>query len=269
MRLSVNGLTYHVEVRGKGEPLLLLHGFTGSSGTWLPFCEKWGSHSMLICPDLPGHGKTESPDEPERYSMGNTIRDLCAILDELGVERCNVLGYSMGGRIALGFTVAHPGRVGKLVLESSSPGLKTEEERIGRRMKDSELANFIKEQGIEAFVDYWQNIPLFKTLQEMPQPIREAIRAQRLANSPVGLANSLCGIGTGAQPSFWESLRSLDGDVLLLAGERDGKFRGIAGKMAQRLKSPRIEIIEGAGHAIHVENPEKFGTIVSGFLTHT
>ncbi|CEG28302.1 2-succinyl-6-hydroxy-2,4-cyclohexadiene-1-carboxylate synthase [Bacillus sp. B-jedd] len=269
MKISVNGLAYHVEVCGKGEPLLLLHGFTGSSGTWLPFCEKWGRHSMLICPDLPGHGNTESPDEPVRYSMENTIEDLCAILDKLEVERANVLGYSMGGRIALGFASARPGRVGKLVLESSSPGLDTEEERINRRMKDSELANFIKEQGIEAFVDYWQDIPLFKSLQEMPEPIRKGTRAQRLTNSPVGLANSLLGIGTGAQPSYWDSLHSLDADVMLLAGELDEKFIGIAEKVSQRLKSSRIEIIEGTGHAIHVENPEKFGTIVSGFLTHT
>jgi len=269
MKISVNGLAYHVEVCGKGEPLLLLHGFTGSSGTWLPFCEKWDRHSMMICPDLPGHGNTEAPDDPERYSMENTIQDLCAILDKLGVERANVLGYSMGGRIALGFAAAHPGRVGKLVLESSSPGLETEEERISRRMKDSELANFIKEQGIEAFVDYWQNIPLFKSLQKMPEPTRKATRKQRLANHPVGLAHSLLGIGTGAQPSYWDSLHSLDVDVMLLVGDLDEKFRKIAEKMSQRLNSSSIKIINGAGHAIHVENPEKFGTIVSGFLTHT
>ncbi|RHW30759.1 2-succinyl-6-hydroxy-2,4-cyclohexadiene-1-carboxylate synthase [Neobacillus notoginsengisoli] len=267
--MKVNGLSYHVEVCGEGEPLLLLHGFTGSGGTWLPFCQKWGHHSKLICVDLPGHGKTDAPRSPERYSMQNMILDLKAILDELGVEKTNVLGYSMGGRIALGFAITCPDRVGKLILESTSPGLATEAKRKARRIKDSELADFILDQGIESFVDYWQNIPLFKSLQEMPAHARQAVREQRLANSPAGLANSLIGIGTGAQPSYWDRLSEINAEVLLIAGKLDEKFCGIAEKMSGRLQSSRIELIDGAGHAIHVENPEKFGTIVSRFLTHT
>ncbi|WP_316571058.1 2-succinyl-6-hydroxy-2,4-cyclohexadiene-1-carboxylate synthase [Neobacillus sp. YIM B06451] len=269
MNINLKGETFHVDMCGKGTPLLLLHGFTGSSGTWLPFCETLGRHSFMICPDLPGHGKTVVECGPGSFSIESAACAIKEILDVLEIEKADVLGYSMGGRLALSFALTYPERVGKLILESASPGLDSEEERHARRMKDHELANFIKERGIGPFVDYWENIPLFKSLQAMPGPVKEAVRKQRLENSPDGLANSLIGMGTGAQPSYWDRLSELEPEVLLLAGELDEKFCGIAGRMSEYIKSSKVVIVEGAGHAIHVENPEKFGTIVSGFLTHT
>ncbi|RDU36298.1 2-succinyl-6-hydroxy-2,4-cyclohexadiene-1-carboxylate synthase [Neobacillus piezotolerans] len=267
--MKIEGADFHVEMCGNGTPLLLLHGFTGSSGTWMPFCESLGRHSYMICPDLPGHGKTVVEGGIGYFSIDSAARALKEILDGLGFEKVDVLGYSMGGRLALAFALTYPDLVGKLVLESASPGLESEEERQGRRMKDHELANFIKERGIGPFVDYWENIPLFKSLQLMPDTVKQAVRKQRLENSPDGLANSLIGMGTGAQPSYWERLPELEAEVLLLAGGLDQKFCGIAERMSERMKSGKALIVEAAGHAIHVENPEKFGTIVSGFLTHT
>ncbi|WP_156324594.1 2-succinyl-6-hydroxy-2,4-cyclohexadiene-1-carboxylate synthase [Bacillus sp. FJAT-27245] len=269
MNIELEGATFHVEMCGKGAPLLLLHGFTGSSGTWMPFCETVGRHSFMICPDLPGHGKTIVEGGAGSYSIESAVRGLKEILDVLQIEKADVLGYSMGGRLALAFALTYPERMGKLILESASPGLESEGERNSRRMKDRELANFIREHGIGPFVDYWENIPLFNSLQAMPGLVKEAVRKQRLENSPDGLANSLVGMGTGEQPSYWDRLPELGTEVLLLAGELDEKFCGIAGRMSKRIKSPKVVIVEGAGHAIHVENPGKFGTIISGFLTHT
>ncbi|WP_172797521.1 2-succinyl-6-hydroxy-2,4-cyclohexadiene-1-carboxylate synthase [Bacillus sp. FJAT-27445] len=269
MNLKVNGDVYNLEICGYGEPLLLLHGFTGNAGTWKPFCEILGQHSLMICPDLPGHGKTDFNGGHERFSIESTVHGLKGIIDELKIGKVNLLGYSMGGRLALAFALTYPGRVGKLILESSSPGLANEKERQVRRMKDSELANFILEEGTEAFVDYWENIPLFKSIQAMPDKVTDAIRTQRMENSPEGLAKSLIGMGTGAQPSYWDRLPELEADVLLLAGEFDEKFCGIAEKMGALINSASVVIVEDTGHAVHVENPEKFGTIVSGFLTNT
>lgn len=269
MNIEVESGTFHVGLCGEGTPLLLLHGFTGNGDTWLPFCETLGRRSFMICPDLPGHGKTIVEDGIGHYSIESAARALKEILDRLEIEKADVLGYSMGGRLALAFALTYPDRVGRLILESASPGLESEEERRARRMKDNELANFIRERGIGPFVDYWENIPLFNSLQSMPEAVKEAVRKQRLENSPDGLANSLIGMGTGAQPSYWDRLPELENRVLLLAGELDEKFWGIAGRIAERTKSPKVVIVEGAGHAIHVENPGKFGTIVSGFLTHT
>jgi 2-succinyl-6-hydroxy-2,4-cyclohexadiene-1-carboxylate synthase len=268
MILDLNGLKYHVEITGKGHPFVLLHGFTGNIDTWKPFCKKWAEHSKLIMVDIIGHGKTDSPDDLAHYRMEKAAGDLANILDQLNIGQTDVLGYSMGGRLALAFAVRFPERVRKLVLESASPGLKTERERSERRQSDARLAKMILEQGLEAFVDNWENIPLFQSQKRLPPEVREKIRKQRLAtNNERGLANSLIGMGTGAQASNWNELSRIDCEVLLITGELDQKFCGIAEEMQQLLKKCRWIVVESCGHAIHVEDEEKFGTIVSGFIT--
>jgi 2-succinyl-6-hydroxy-2,4-cyclohexadiene-1-carboxylate synthase len=269
MEIVIEGAHYHIETCGEGDPLLLLHGFTGDTSTWLPFCENWGKHSKLIIPDLIGHGKTDAPQNADRYQIEVAAKDLLHILEKLDCKKVDVLGYSMGGRLALTFAILYPEKVNRLILESSSPGLLTETERLERRMKDGELADFIIEKGMENFVDYWENIPLFSTMRHLPQKIKDKVRQQRLSHSPQGLANSLIGMGTGAQPSWWGELERVDTQVLLLTGEKDKKFCRIAEKMQKLLKNSNWKVVENSGHALHVEVKEKFGTIVSEFLLNT
>jgi 2-succinyl-6-hydroxy-2,4-cyclohexadiene-1-carboxylate synthase len=269
MDLDIEGVRYHIEICGEGYPLLLLHGFTGDSSTWMPFCKTWGLHSRMIIPDIIGHGKTEAPPQLERYQIESAAHDLNQILENLGVEKTDLLGYSMGGRLALTFAMLFPEKVRRLILESSSPGLATEAERTERRMKDGELANFIIEKGMESFVDHWEKIPLFSTMESLSPKVKAAVRQQRLSHSPQGLAKSLLGMGTGAQSSWWDSLKQLNCKILLLTGEKDDKFCGIAETMQQLLKNSRWMVVKDSGHAIHVEVKEKFGTIVSEFLLNT
>ncbi|GHH97385.1 putative 2-succinyl-6-hydroxy-2,4-cyclohexadiene-1-carboxylate synthase [Neobacillus kokaensis] len=221
----------------------------------------------MLMPDIIGHGSTESPSAPERYQIEAAAKDIHHFLDQLGIKKFDLLGYSMGGRLALTFAILFPERVRKLILESASPGLLTDGERKQRCMKDAELAHFIKEKGIETFVDYWEEIPLFSTMKRLPLSLREKVRKQRLENSPLGLANSLLGMGTGTQPSWWSYLEKLECDVLLLTGREDQKFCRIAEEMLKSLKRGTWVTIENTGHAIHVEDREKFGTIVSDFLS--
>jgi 2-succinyl-6-hydroxy-2,4-cyclohexadiene-1-carboxylate synthase len=266
MDLQIDGIGYHVENCGDGFPLLLLHGFTGDSSTWTPFCHDWGRHSRLISPDIIGHGRTESPDEICRYRIESAAHDLKAILNELEVFQVDVLGYSMGGRLALTFALLFPNMVRKLILESASPGLFILEDRESRCIKDAALADLIREQGMKRFVDYWEEIALFSTMKRMPLHTKEQVRNQRLGNSPQGLANSLLGMGTGSQPSWWEMLGQLKCEVLLLTGEKDEKFCRIAERMLKELNNGTWVVVKNSGHAIHVEEREKFGTIVSDFL---
>ena len=268
MNIVVDGIRYHLQIDGKGFPLILLHGFTGDSSTWTPFIDKWGRHSRLIAPDIIGHGNTDSPPELKHYHIESMANTLKTILDEVGVHEVDLLGYSMGGRLALTFAVLFPDRVRKLILESASPGLKTESERELRRMNDAKLAHFIIDKGLELFVDYWEGIPLFQTMKGLPASVQTKIRAARLRNSSQGLSKSLLGMGTGSQPSWWERLKELNSDVLLLTGQEDLKFCQIAESMSARIKKAKWIAVENTGHAIHVEEPEKFGTIVSDFLSN-
>lgn len=267
MHFVSNGIRYHVDIWGEGFPLLLLHGFTGNGEGWREFMPYWKTHSKAIAPDIIGHGKTDSPEDTTCYRIEKAAQDLNQLLDKLGIEKVDLLGYSMGGRLALTFAVKYPEKVRKLILESTSPGLETEGERKARQMQDAKLALLIKEHGVPSFVEYWENIPLFQSQNNLPEGVQNSIRNQRLTNNQMGLMNSLYGMGTGAQPSWWDELESIQAPTLLITGSLDEKFCRIAKKMAERLKNCKCISISDSGHAIHVEKPKIFGTIVSEFLT--
>jgi len=265
MNILIRNVNYHVKICGNGEPILLLHGFTGDGTTW-EFISHYLQNYQLIFVDILGHGKTDSPTDRRRYCMEEVVEDIKEILQYLKIDRTNMIGYSMGGRLALSFAITYPQCVRRLVLESSSPGLKKELERKERQSSDEALAEFILQNGIESFVDYWENIPLFKSQNNLPEAVQKKIRAQRLQNTPIGLANSLRGMGTGFQPSWWEQIKNLYIPVLLLCGEWDVKFCRIAEDMERTMPNAIKNTIKSAGHAIHVEQPRIFGKIVNEFF---
>lgn len=266
MFIQIKSVNYHITIYGEGEPLLLLHGFTGDSGTWLPFIPLWKKNYKVITVDIIGHGKTDSPEDVEKYAMKETVDHLKAVIDYLDIAPVHLLGYSMGGRLALAYCIEYPETVKKLILESASPGLQTEIERKQRRIQDEKLGDSILEQGIINFVDKWEKIPLFKSQEQLDSIVKQAIRNQRLANNPIGLANSLRGMGTGAQTSYWSQISKFSIETLLITGEQDRKFYQIAEEMVKYNKKIRHLNVNNAGHAIHVEKPEIFGTIVMEFL---
>jgi 2-succinyl-6-hydroxy-2,4-cyclohexadiene-1-carboxylate synthase len=261
--MEINGIHYHVESAGTGAPLLLLHGFSGSSANWQPHVEEFAAHFRVVTVDLLGHGQTDSPADAERYAIEHAAADLMAILDALDLPSAHLLGYSMGGRLALYTSLAYPARFSRLILESASPGLKTAAERQQRIEADEALARRIEGQGIPAFADYWTNLPLFAT---QPPDVRIRLHEQRLHNTASGLANSLRGMGTGAQPSLWERLPELTLPTLLLCGALDAKFAAINAEMHALIPGSTLAVIPDAGHTIHAEQPDCFRTKVLCFL---
>ena len=183
-----DGLQLHVVRSGSGPALLMLHGFTGSAATWAPLSEALGDRFATIAVDLPGHRASSAPADSARYALGRLAADLARVLDRLGVARAAVLGYSMGGRAALRFALEHPDRVTALVLESSSPGIADPAERASRRAADVALAEAIERDGVAAFVERWEALPLWATQRALPAAARDKLRAQRLANTPLGLS---------------------------------------------------------------------------------
>lgn len=265
--MEINGQTFNVETSGDGKPLVLLHGFTGSAANWRQHVSVFSRHFRTMAIDLLGHGASASPQDAARYRMARCVEDVNGILTTLQVEAAAVLGYSLGGRVALSFAVSHPERVSGLLMVSGSPGLASAEERAARMASDEALAVQIERDGLEAFVDYWENIPLFASQKSLPAGVHAALRQQRLQNNALGLANSLRGLGTGAQPSLWERLPEVTAPTLLLAGELDTKFVNIAQHMAASLPNARLEIVPGAGHAVQLEKPSEFQTLVLDFLS--
>ncbi|WP_059283349.1 2-succinyl-6-hydroxy-2,4-cyclohexadiene-1-carboxylate synthase [Bacillus coahuilensis] len=269
MKIKCRGIHYNVEVVGVGEPLVCLHGFTGDNSTWDAILPYLSPTMQVIKVDLIGHGKTDVPESPQRYSMIEVLQDIKIILDHLELATVNILGYSMGGRVALAFALNYPQSVKTLLLESASPGLETWEERRNRQRQDDALAQKILNEGIVSFINFWETLSLFSGLQNLSRIEKGKLREQRLRNNPIGLANSLKAMGTGVQESYWERLSELINNVELIVGEQDKKFVMIANKMKQRLPRCVIHSVSDASHTIHVEQPEKFGTIVNGALITT
>ena len=154
--------------------------------------------------------------------------------------------------------------LGRLVLIGASPGLADPGERADRIAADDALADRIQSAGVPAFVDYWESIPLFASQARLPEAQRAAIRRGRLANSPVGLANSLRGMGTGVQP-FVDAGR-VTMPVLALAGELDRKFVAIGQEMTSQMACARFELMVGAGHAAHLERPGACAEAIERFF---
>ncbi|MGI2326267.1 2-succinyl-6-hydroxy-2,4-cyclohexadiene-1-carboxylate synthase [Planococcus sp. YIM B11945] len=266
MDLTANGVRYHVEIvnETKKPTLVFLHGFTGSSKTWLPVIARLQEFKIVLV-DLIGHGQTDSPEQVEKYAMAQQLNDLEELFAQLELEQFMLVGYSMGGRTALAYACTYPERVEALVLESASPGLRTQEEQKQRRTNDAMLAERLLKDGVPAFVDFWENIELFDSQKHLPDSVKRAVREERLAQHPVGLANSLLGMGTGSQESYWGQLEDMRMPVLLVAGALDPKFMGIAKAMQERIRDAQFKVVQ-AGHAIHVEKPLEFATIVEEYL---
>lgn len=266
MRLRVNGIELNVERAGTGQPLLLLHGFTGSTETWAPVLQRLGAESQIVAIDLIGHGRSDAPADWTRYGFERCVADLLVLLDTLGIARTDLIGYSLGARVALHLATAAPERVRGLILESASPGLADPAERRARLESDGALADEIERAGLQAFVDGWERQPLFASQRSLPAAERLMLRSQRLRSDPRGLANSLRGMGAGRQEPLWERLPGLATPTLILVGELDRKYCELGRQLAADLPDARLGVVPGAGHTIHLEQPGHFADVVLPFL---
>jgi 2-succinyl-6-hydroxy-2,4-cyclohexadiene-1-carboxylate synthase len=256
----------HITEAGNGAPLLLLHGFTGGAAEWHDLLPALANGRRVVMPDLIGHGASEAPADPARYTMERCVADLLAVLDRLELAQVDLLGYSMGGRVALHLAAAAPERINRLILESASPGIADAAERAARVTADDALADRIETEGLAWFVDYWADIPLFASQKTLPAPVRTAQRERRLAQRAHGLANSLRGMGAGRQSSLWERLSDIDLPTLIVSGEFDIKYVAIGNQMATMMPQARHAIVPNAGHTVHLEQPQVFNEIVVRYL---
>ncbi|MGE5596579.1 MAG: 2-succinyl-6-hydroxy-2,4-cyclohexadiene-1-carboxylate synthase [Hyphomicrobiales bacterium] len=263
------GFALNAEVRGDGPPLVLLHGFTGSAKSWGRFGDLLAERFTTVAFDIVGHGESDAPAGLDHYEMPQAVDDLADAAAKLGFGRAAWLGYSMGGRVALHVANARPEAVRALVLIGASAGLDCVEDRLARRSADDLLAARIEREGVEAFVDYWEALPLFATQRALPAEARAAVRSGRLAQRATGLANSLRGMGTGAQEPLQHRLPEIRIPALVLAGELDAKFTEIGQQLAASLPAARFAPVPGAGHAAQLERPGETARLVLEFLAQT
>lgn len=238
---------------GKGRPLVAVHGFTQTGRSWSPIVERLddGIHFTLV--DAPGHGGSSD--------VRAGLWDGAALLAEVG-GTAGYLGYSMGARLCLHLALARPELVTALILVGVHPGIADPAQRASRHADDAAVARRVEADGVPAFVDWWLQRPLFSTLAPAAAGVK-----QRLANTVAGLASSLRLAGTGSQEPLWHRLPELDMPVLIVAGRRDAKFSALGREAAAAIgANAELVLIDGAGHACHLERPDAFSDVVADFL---
>ncbi|MBD2493758.1 2-succinyl-6-hydroxy-2,4-cyclohexadiene-1-carboxylate synthase [Nostoc sp. FACHB-280] len=248
--------------------IIFLHGFIGQLDEFDEVIKLLGTEFSYLTVDLPGHGKTQVFGEDKYYNIEQTSQALINLLDELHLRKCFLVGYSMGGRLALYLTLHSPERFEKVILESASPGLATEQERLGRIKKDEQIARKLSRclsiDEFRGFLLNWYNQPIFGSIKN--HPAFDRMLASRLQNQPLELAKSLRIMGTGSQPALWHKLENNTVPLLLLVGHNDEKFININKEMAIKCPVAQLKVISNSAHNVHLENTPEFVQYIQEFL---
>ena len=254
-------------VAGDGPPVTLLHGFTQSGRSWRELISHMPEGWKWIVPDLRGHGQTVT-QPGANCSMDACTEDLIALWEELDLGRTHLVGYSMGGRLALHVAARRPERLLSLLTIGAHAGL-AEDARGGRRQGDEALARRIERDGIESFVDYWGSLPLFAGLARRGEGYVAQLRAERLQNHVAGLACSLRGMGAGVMEPVWDDLGRVAVPCSFVAGQLDHGYVASARRLAAAVPDGKVEIVLRAGHAVQQERPEAFARVLTNHLAHS
>lgn len=222
----------------RGKPgCLLLHGFTGAPDDWWTCADCPSAHAI----ELPGHGSSTGPEGP----FADEVAGILAGLPD-GIGR--VVGYSLGGRVALGLIALAPERFAEATIISAHPGLADAQLRAERRAADRRWAQRLRSEGIASFVSAWEQLPLFATQASLPEAVRVAQRRRRLAQRAEGLACSLERMGLGEMPPTWSAITGYPGRLRWVVGERDDRFRQIARQVQAIRPDIDLRVLDGVGH---------------------
>ena len=239
--------------------MVWLHGFTQTRDSAHFFRSILAGNHELWTVDLPGHG-----DATELHASLEETADLVAEL--LPAHRVALGGYSLGGRVALHVATRHPQLLSHLVVLGATRGIEDAVERGARVLRDEQLATRLATIGADAFLDEWLAQAMFAAVPR--DPLERAARSTRRPDSAQGLAQSLRYAGTGRQAWLTPRLSQLATPTLALAGALDAKFAAEAVAIARVVLTGAWELIDDAGHAAHLEQPQRTAERVMAFLAN-
>jgi 2-succinyl-6-hydroxy-2,4-cyclohexadiene-1-carboxylate synthase len=247
--------------------VIALHGFTGGGGDFAPLAEvlrEW----RWVAPALPGHAPDlAAPGAPgDDCTLEASLRYLDTVIPAKPDLPTTLLGYSLGGRLALRYALTRPERISALVLIGASPGMADPGERAARRMDDEKLAEKIITKGLSAFLADWQSRPLIATQTRVPSAWRAAMQERRGRLRKEGLAASLRGFGQGVLEPALQQMNNLRMPVLLCAGAEDEQYIEATKAMHAHCPPSELYIVPAAGHLAHLENHDAFATALRAFL---
>jgi 2-succinyl-6-hydroxy-2,4-cyclohexadiene-1-carboxylate synthase len=213
---------------------VFVHGFTQTAASWAPVIDRLPPGDESVVLDVP---------------RGMDFVSTALALGRTGRQGTYV-GYSMGGRLCLRLAVERPDLVEHLVLVSASPGIADAAARASRQEADERLAREIERDDVDGFLERWLNMPMFRTLAGEARGITSRQR------DPAVLTHQLRALGQGAMEPLWDRLSQLPMPVTLVVGALDEAYVRHAQEMRRAIPHARLEIVEGAGHALHLERPD-------------
>lgn len=219
-------------------PAVLLHGFAGTARHW----------DRVLAFGVDAVTPTLSDADPL------TAAGVATLAAAAVPGRFALVGYSMGGRLALHVALAMPERVERLVLVSASAGIEDAGERERRREADESLAQEIERHDIEWFIERWRAVPLFAG--DPPAVVDEIARDERRC-TPAALAACLRAFGPGTMAPVWDRLGELAMAVTVLAGERDEQYIAAGRRLVATIPAAELRVVAGAGHRLALEAPEE------------
>jgi 2-succinyl-6-hydroxy-2,4-cyclohexadiene-1-carboxylate synthase len=234
--------------------MMFLHGFSGHPDVWQPVLARLPSPRQCLVPSLAGH-QGGSPAGRGAEAFRDEVDRLAELIVGAGGEPKHVVGYSLGGRLALGLAVHHPALVRRLTLIGAHPGLQTMDERDQRAATDETWAQQLERDGLRAFVTAWEQQPLFAHEARLPLETRQRQTTIRLRHDPRGLASALRAFSLARMPDYWSRLPGMAASCAFIAGELDRKFVGIGKRVCSLISAAFIEV-SGSGHNVVMENPE-------------
>lgn len=257
---EVNDTRLYYETTGAGHPIVLIHGYTLDIRMWEDQFEPFSQEYKVVRYDLRGFGKSAcpSPDGDYRHT-----EDLKALLDFLGIPKAYVMGLSMGGGVAIEFTLEHPDVAQALIpVDSTLGGFKYSREFNAIFV---EVFSRCKNEGVEAAKKVWMECPLFVPIFEIPEA---ASRFSKMVSDYSGWHWSTNSDAMQSiTPAAIGRLEEISVPALMIVGERDmSDFLNIAGVMVQNIPNARLVTIVGVGHMSNMENPESFNREALSFL---
>ena len=265
MIVSTPKVDFNVKVMGDVKnrtPLVFLHGFMGSIESWNEIISQFNIPIVFI--DLPGQGQSHFR-KIDNYSFSEWIDDFKFILYKMRINRINLYGYSMGGRLALSFACEYPQMVNRLILESTTAGIIDETERE-KRISDDLLNMAEINKDYLGFVKKWSENLLFENQKKRNSSGWEAQQEIRLNQNEAQLSLSLQFLGTGKMPPLWDKIKKLQSSVMLITGSEDSQYCRIATECLQKIPDCKWVNISNCGHNVHLEQSTQFVESIKSFL---
>ena len=261
----VNGIELYYEEHGSGFPLVFSHEFAGDYRSWNQQVNFFSRRYRVITYNARGYPPSDVPTSIDDYTQSQSVDDLKALLDHLGIDLAHIAGLSMGGNVALNFGLTYPDMARSLVVAGTGAG-STDPEAF--RVNVNSRADAMRAGGMEAMDDYSNSNTRAQLLRKDPLGFEE-FRQGLMEHSPIGSALTFAGV-QGRRPTIFaleDRMKALRVPTLIMTGDEDEPCIETSVFMKRCIPKSGLAVIPQSGHAINLEEPDLFNRLVFDFLT--